>query len=43
MFFFIDDVIYCLEKIGFKDSVVGEIINIGPDENFISILDLALK
>ncbi len=42
-FSFIDDVIYCLEKIGFKDSVVGEIINIGPDENFISILDLAVE
>jgi UDP-glucose 4-epimerase len=40
-FSFIDDVIYCLEKLAFQENVVGETINIGPDEEFITINQLA--
>jgi UDP-glucose 4-epimerase len=40
-FSFIHDVIYCLEKLAFSDHCVGEIINIGPDEEFITINQLA--
>ncbi|MDF2943100.1 MAG: wbgU [Herbinix sp.] len=36
-FSFIDDVIYCLEKVITQDNVNGEIINIGPDEEFVTI------
>ena len=40
-FSFIQDDIYCLEKLAFQDNVIGEIINIGPDEEFTTINDLA--
>lgn len=40
-FSFVGDVISCLEKVAFQDNVVGEIINIGPDEEFITINHLA--
>jgi UDP-glucose 4-epimerase len=40
-FSFIKDDIDCLVKIGFQDNVVGEKINIGPDEEFTTIIDLA--
>lgn len=40
-FSFVDDDIYCLLKLGFQDNVVGEVINIGPDEEFITIKELA--
>lgn len=40
-FSFIQDDIYCLEKLAFQDNVLGEIINIGPDEEFTTINDLA--
>ena len=40
-FSFIDDVIFCLERLGTQENVVGETINIGPDEGTISILGLA--
>jgi UDP-glucose 4-epimerase len=40
-FSFITDDIYCLERLAFNDNVVGETINIGPDEEFVSINDLA--
>jgi UDP-glucose 4-epimerase len=40
-FSFIDDDIYCLEKIGFQKNVNKEIINIGPDEEFVTINKLA--
>ena len=40
-FSFIDDDIDCLERIAFQNNVVGEVINIGPDEEFISINELA--
>ncbi len=42
-FSYIDDCIFCLEQVGFSKSVNKEVINIGPDEEFISILDLAKK
>ena len=38
---FIDDDIYCLERLGFQENLSGEIINIGPDEEFITINELA--
>lgn len=40
-FSFITDVTYCLERMGTSDSAAGEIINIGPDEETVSILGLA--
>ena len=36
----IDDCIQCLEKLMFDPEVKSQIINIGPDEEFISINDL---
>ena len=40
-FSYIDDVIYCLEKLALDKKISKEIINIGPDEETISINDLA--
>lgn len=40
-FSFIQDDIDCLKKIAFQDNVIGEIINIGPDEEFVTINELA--
>ena len=40
-FSFVQDDIYCLMKMGFADNIIGEIINIGPDEEFITINTLA--
>lgn len=40
-FSFIQDDIDCLRKIAFQDNVVGEVINIGPDEEFVTINELA--
>jgi len=40
-FSFINDVIDCLERMAFNDNVLGETINIGPDEEFITINQLA--
>ena len=40
-FSFIQDDIYCLEKLAFQENVLGEIVNIGPDEEFTTINDLA--
>ena len=40
-FSFVQDDIYCLEKLAFQDDVVGEVINIGPDEEFVTINHLA--
>ena len=41
-FSFVQDDIDCLVKLAFQDNVVGEVINIGPDEEFITINHLAL-
>lgn len=40
-FSFVQDDIYCLEKLAFQKNVAGEIINIGPDEEFVTINELA--
>lgn len=40
-FSFIDDDIDCLEHLAFREECAGEVINIGPDEEFVSINDLA--
>ena len=36
----IDDCIYCLDKLMFSKKVKNQIVNIGPDENFITINEL---
>ena len=40
-FSYIDDCLYCLNALAFQDNVVGEVINIGPDEESTTINDLA--
>jgi UDP-glucose 4-epimerase len=40
-FSFIDDCIFCLEKLAFDPTIKNDIFNIGPDEEFITIRDLA--
>lgn len=40
-FSFVQDDIDCLKKLGFQNDVIGERINIGPDEEFITINELA--
>jgi len=40
-FSFIQDNVFCLEKLAFEKKVVGEVFNIGPDEEFITINQLA--
>ena len=41
-FSYVADCINCLEKMALDPKVVGEIINIGPDDGTISIKDLAV-
>lgn len=40
-FSYIDDCIYCLNELAFNPDVKSEIINIGPDEEFVTINHLA--
>lgn len=40
-FSFIDDCIFCLEKLAFDNTIKNDIFNIGPDEEFITIKELA--
>ena len=40
-FSYIDDCLYCLNALAFQDNVIGEIINIGPDEEPVTINELA--
>jgi len=40
-FSFVQDDISCLEKLAFQEDVAGEVINIGPDEEFVTINELA--
>lgn len=40
-FSFVQDDIQCLKAMAFQDNVLGEVINIGPDEEFITINQLA--
>jgi UDP-glucose 4-epimerase len=42
-FSFIDDCLFCLKEMAFNDKVVSQVINIGPDEEVITIFDLASK
>ena len=42
-FSYIDDDLYCLKEMATNKEVKNQIINIGPDEEFISINDLAEK
>ena len=37
----IEDCLYCLKQLAFQNDVVGEIINIGPDEEPVTINKLA--
>lgn len=40
-FSFVQDDVVCLEKLAFQEGLNGEVINIGPDEEFITINELA--
>src|ERR1035437_2204383 len=40
-FSYIDDCLFCLKAMAFQDNVVGEIVNIGPDEGTVTINVLA--
>tara|TARA_B110000008_G_scaffold23158_1_gene20969 strand:- start:1179 stop:2180 length:1002 start_codon:yes stop_codon:yes gene_type:complete len=40
-FSYIDDVIFCLEKLALDKNINHQIINIGPDEETITVLELA--
>jgi UDP-glucose 4-epimerase len=40
-FSFVQDDIDCLTKLAFQSNVAGEVINIGPDEEFVTINELA--
>jgi len=39
-FTFVEDVVSCLTQAGLREGISGEIINIGPDSNFITINEL---
>jgi UDP-glucose 4-epimerase len=40
-FSFVNDVLFCLEKMGTAPEAAGQIINVGPDESSITVLELA--
>lgn len=40
-FSFVHDVVPCLARLAFDPDVNGEVFNVGPDEEFVSIADLA--
>jgi UDP-glucose 4-epimerase len=40
-FSFVNDDIKCLEKLAFQKGLNGQIVNIGPDEEFVTINELA--
>lgn len=42
-FSFIEDCLYCLKEMAFRNEVVGQVINIGPDEEVVSINDLVAR
>jgi UDP-glucose 4-epimerase len=39
-FSYVDDVIYCLVKVISQDNVNGEIINVGPDSEYVTINEM---
>ena len=42
-FSFVGDVTYCIEKAILLDGLNGEVINIGPDEEYVTVNELAKK
>ena len=42
-FSYIDDCLYCLNALAFQEDVVGEVVNIGPDEESCTINHLPLE
>ena len=40
-FSFVQDCIYCIERTIIQDNLNGEVINIGPDEQFVTVNELA--
>lgn len=40
-FSYVSDVVPCLARLGFDPGVAGEVFNVGPDEEFVTILHLA--
>ncbi|MEE3000862.1 MAG: epimerase, partial [Pseudomonadota bacterium] len=40
-FSFIDDNVFCLKEMAFRSGICGQVFNIGPDEEFIEIIELA--
>ncbi|RII94863.1 NAD-dependent epimerase/dehydratase family protein [Clavibacter californiensis] len=40
-FSFVEDVVYCLERLGTQEGISGETFNVGPDEEDVSIFELA--
>ena len=40
-FSYIDDVIYCLEKLALDNDINKQIVNIGPDEETVTVLELS--
>ena len=39
----IDDCIYCIDKLATDPNISGQLVNIGPEDNFISINELFKK
>ncbi|PIT92431.1 MAG: epimerase [Candidatus Harrisonbacteria bacterium CG10_big_fil_rev_8_21_14_0_10_42_17] len=42
-FSFVEDVVHPMEKLGFQDNVAGHLFNVGPDEETITINELARR
>lgn len=42
-FSYVSDVVPCLARLGFDRALHGETFNLGPDEHFVSVLELAEK
>ena len=42
-FSFVQDNIFCLKKASLQDNAAGHVINIGPDEEFVTVNQLAMK
>jgi UDP-glucose 4-epimerase len=40
-FSYVDDCIFCLEQLALCETLVGRTVNIGPDQEFVTINDLA--
>ena len=42
-FSFVQDCVDCMQRMAFQDNVLGEVINIGPDDEFVTINELAYE